>query len=293
MLKLASFVVLVALVCGWQDYHDDNGHPIADDEYDGDIELAGYPDGVKGRHCPPCHENKVNRKGDVKCVLIENCCPHLESPVKCIVDPCLFFRETCPRARHCVPSNCHSSGCKAVYYDHDFTLLPAHDCRVTVHSRHSRRPTIVSTISHHSKPTSIKAHSKQPKISTHSSKPASISGLHRVKIDLPSNLSHPSDIHQHRPHGKAVSVPRVVELHGAEKPGACPSIQYNHIIRVCVTECKSDKTCPHRQKCCFNGCAHRCQDPLEHRRNFLNYPIHVQGVKDTHGKREKRRLSFH
>ncbi|KAH7707717.1 activated macrophage/microglia WAP domain protein precursor [Aphelenchoides avenae] len=49
---------------------------------------------------------------------------------QCLLSPCVNFRLTCPRARYCVPYNCEDRGCSPVYYDADYSALPADKCRV-------------------------------------------------------------------------------------------------------------------------------------------------------------------
>lgn len=44
------------------------------------------------------------------------------------------------------------------------------------------------------------------------------------------------------------------------KPGKCPPLSGE--IFKCDRECDSDATCTADQKCCYNGCAYVCVDPV-------------------------------
>uniref|UniRef100_A0A914E2S0 WAP domain-containing protein n=1 Tax=Acrobeloides nanus TaxID=290746 RepID=A0A914E2S0_9BILA len=84
---------------------------------------------VEDRRCSPCHNVKVNRRKEERCVYIQNCCKFRSSHVQCVVDPCLQFHTTCPRAAYCFQSNCNPSGCVPVYYDLDYNLIDSDKCR--------------------------------------------------------------------------------------------------------------------------------------------------------------------
>ncbi len=45
-----------------------------------------------------------------------------------------------------------------------------------------------------------------------------------------------------------------------EKPGACPK---KLGVGLCVEMCSHDSDCPKNQKCCSNGCGHKCMSPYK------------------------------
>ncbi|XP_061194365.1 uncharacterized protein LOC133202544 [Saccostrea echinata] len=49
---------------------------------------------------------------------------------------------------------------------------------------------------------------------------------------------------------------------GEIKDGECPFIQ-NGTTRTCLEECQMDINCTGSDKCCYNGCGHTCQKPVE------------------------------
>ncbi|KAK3601371.1 hypothetical protein CHS0354_037685 [Potamilus streckersoni] len=48
------------------------------------------------------------------------------------------------------------------------------------------------------------------------------------------------------------------ERRQGDKRGTCPRPGYG----ICADLCSSDRDCPRREKCCYNGCGHDCMDPV-------------------------------
>lgn len=59
------------------------------------------------------------------------------------------------------------------------------------------------------------------------------------------------------------------------KPGSCPK-SLSWIITACVQECWSDNDCAGMSKCCTDGCARRCSQPITDGRNYLSFPIYTR-----------------
>uniref|UniRef100_A0A8C1PCR0 WAP domain-containing protein n=1 Tax=Cyprinus carpio TaxID=7962 RepID=A0A8C1PCR0_CYPCA len=45
------------------------------------------------------------------------------------------------------------------------------------------------------------------------------------------------------------------------KPGVCPDDK--DMIGMCVEDCFGDSECPDDEKCCSNGCGHKCTPPYD------------------------------
>ncbi|KAI6212948.1 Whey acidic protein-type 4-disulfide core domain-containing protein [Aphelenchoides besseyi] len=82
--------------------------------------------------CSACQRVVVNKKNERKCIRKADCCEANGVRLNCVVDPCLNFRRSCPRARHCVSAHCEKLGCQAFYYDGNFLAIQSGDCEVKI-----------------------------------------------------------------------------------------------------------------------------------------------------------------
>ncbi|KAI6185540.1 Whey acidic protein-type 4-disulfide core domain-containing protein [Aphelenchoides besseyi] len=82
--------------------------------------------------CSACQRVAVNKKNERKCIRKADCCEANGARLNCVVDPCLNFRRSCPRARHCVSAHCEKLGCQAFYYDGNFLSIQPGDCEVKI-----------------------------------------------------------------------------------------------------------------------------------------------------------------
>uniref|UniRef100_A0A0K0FYM1 WAP domain-containing protein n=1 Tax=Strongyloides venezuelensis TaxID=75913 RepID=A0A0K0FYM1_STRVS len=78
--------------------------------------------------CNICHVLKVGKDGKLKCVKRNRCCDGLNSYTSCLINPCLNYRKSCKRSKHCIINNCRSSGCYAIYYDENWIEIDSQYC---------------------------------------------------------------------------------------------------------------------------------------------------------------------
>lgn len=93
---------------------EDEPHPVPANDFD----LA----------CPTCHVLKVGKDKKLKCVKRNRCCHGLNSYKQCLINPCLNYRQSCKRSKHCIVNNCRSSGCYAIYYDENWIEIDTQYC---------------------------------------------------------------------------------------------------------------------------------------------------------------------
>ncbi|KAI6189444.1 Whey acidic protein-type 4-disulfide core domain-containing protein [Aphelenchoides bicaudatus] len=177
--------------------------------------------------CGACEHVVVNKRQERKCIRKPKCCENNGIRLNCLVNPCMNFRRSCPRARHCMPSYCEKTGCLAFYYDDNFLPVQPGDCEVKI---------------------------LRKELLGRDKRSLGITNGERKVLDMEIPIYHSPE--------------------KSEKVGNCPKTQMNEIIKACTNECSTDHECESRRKCCWNGCARRCEKPLiKDPTNYLNLPL--------------------